>query len=37
MAAGRGWLDVLELQQEGRTRMTAGEFLRGAGRRLLAT
>lgn len=37
MAAGRGWLDVLELQQEGRTRMTAGEFLRGAGRSLLAT
>ena len=34
IAAGQGWLDVLELQQEGRTRMTAGEFLRGAGRRL---
>lgn len=37
VAAGEGWLDVLELQQEGRTRMTAGEFLRGAGRRLLTT
>lgn len=33
---GEGWLEVLELQQEGRTRMTAGEFLRGAGRSLLA-
>jgi methionyl-tRNA formyltransferase len=32
--AGAGWVDVLELQQEGRTRMTAGEFLRGAGRAL---
>jgi methionyl-tRNA formyltransferase len=37
LAAGDGWVDVLELQQEGRKRMTAGEFLRGAGRRLLAT
>jgi len=36
IAAGQGWLDVLELQQEGRTRMTAVEFLRGAGRSLLA-
>ena len=36
IAAGQGWLDVLELQQDGRTRMTAGEFLRGAGRSLLA-
>ena len=36
IAAGEGWLDVLELQQEGRNRMTAGEFLRGAGRSLLA-
>jgi methionyl-tRNA formyltransferase len=36
VAAGQGWLDVLELQQEGRKRMTAGEFLRGAGRSLLA-
>jgi len=37
LAAGDGWLDVLELQQEGRNRMTAPEFLRGAGRGLLAT
>jgi methionyl-tRNA formyltransferase len=36
VAAGRGWLDVLELQQEGRRRMSAAEFLRGAGRSLLA-
>jgi methionyl-tRNA formyltransferase len=36
IAAGDGWLDVLELQQEGRRRMTAGAFLRGAGRSLLA-
>jgi methionyl-tRNA formyltransferase len=36
IAAGEGWLDVLELQQEGRTRLSAGEFLRGAGRSLLA-
>jgi methionyl-tRNA formyltransferase len=36
LAAGQGWLDVLDLQQEGRKRMTAGEFLRGAGRSLLA-
>ena len=36
VAAGQGWLDVLELQQEGRKRMTAAEFLRGAGRSLLA-
>jgi len=36
IAAGEGWLDVLELQQEGRKRMTAGDFLRGAGRGLLA-
>ena len=33
---GQGLLDVLELQQEGRNRMAAGEFLRGAGRSLLA-
>jgi methionyl-tRNA formyltransferase len=33
--AGEGWLDVHELQQEGRTRVTAAEFLRGAGRGLL--
>jgi methionyl-tRNA formyltransferase len=37
VATEDGWLDVRELQQEGRTRMTAGEFLRGAGRGLLAT
>jgi methionyl-tRNA formyltransferase len=36
VATGEGWLDVHELQQEGRTRVTAGEFLRGAGRSLLA-
>jgi methionyl-tRNA formyltransferase len=36
MATGEGWLEVLELQQEGRSRMTAAEFLRGAGRSLLA-
>ena len=35
IAAGQGWLDVLELQQEGRKRMPAVEFLRGAGRMLL--
>jgi methionyl-tRNA formyltransferase len=34
LPAGDGWVDVLELQQEGRTRMTAAEFLRGAGRAL---
>ena len=34
MPAGDGWVDVLELQQEGRKRMPAGEFLRGAGRAL---
>ncbi|MFA4964022.1 MAG: methionyl-tRNA formyltransferase [Thermoleophilia bacterium] len=34
LPAGDGWVDVLELQQEGRTRMAAGEFLRGAGRAL---
>jgi methionyl-tRNA formyltransferase len=32
MPAGQGWLEVLELQQEGRTRMSAQDFLRGAGR-----
>jgi methionyl-tRNA formyltransferase len=36
LAAGGGWVDVLELQQEGRTRVTAAEFLRGAGRALAA-
>src|SRR5450756_1207901 len=34
LPAGDGWVDVLELQQEGRNRLTAGEFLRGAGRAL---
>jgi methionyl-tRNA formyltransferase len=34
LPAGVGWVDVLELQQEGRSRVTAGEFLRGAGRAL---
>jgi len=32
--AGDGWIDVLELQQEGRQRLSAPEFLRGAGRAL---
>lgn len=36
LPAGEGWVEVLELQQEGRRRMTAAEFLRGAGRSLLA-
>jgi len=36
LAAGAGWVDVLELQQEGRKRTTAAEFLRGAGRALAA-
>jgi methionyl-tRNA formyltransferase len=34
LPAADGWVDVLEVQQEGRTRMSAGEFLRGAGRPL---
>jgi methionyl-tRNA formyltransferase len=34
LAAGAGWVDVLELQQEGRARVTAAEYLRGAGRAL---
>lgn len=34
LPAGDGWVDVLELQQEGRERVTAGDFLRGAGRAL---
>jgi methionyl-tRNA formyltransferase len=34
LPAGDGWVDVLELQQEGRGRMAAAEFLRGAGRAL---
>lgn len=32
LPAGGGWLDVLELQQDGRKRMSAPDFLRGAGR-----
>jgi methionyl-tRNA formyltransferase len=34
MPAGDGWVEVLELQQEGRRRTSAAEFLRGAGRAL---
>ncbi len=34
IACGQGWLEVLELQEEGRRRITAQEYLRGAGRRL---
>jgi len=34
LCAGEGWLEVIELQQEGRRRMSAAEFLRGAGRAL---
>jgi methionyl-tRNA formyltransferase len=34
LPAGTGWVEVLELQQEGRRRMSAAEFLRGAGRAL---
>ena len=33
---GDGWVDVLELQQDGRARVSATEFLRGAGRALAA-
>jgi methionyl-tRNA formyltransferase len=36
LQAGDGWVEVLELQQEGRSRMSAAEFLRGAGRALAA-
>jgi methionyl-tRNA formyltransferase len=36
IAAGEGWLDVHEVQQEGRSKMGAAEFLRGAGRSLVA-
>ena len=32
---GRGYLEILELQEAGRRRMTAQEYLRGAGRRLV--
>jgi methionyl-tRNA formyltransferase len=34
LPAGDGWVEILELQQEGRARMSAAEFLRGAGRAL---
>jgi methionyl-tRNA formyltransferase len=34
LATGDGWVEVLELQQEGRRRTSAAEFLRGAGRSL---
>jgi methionyl-tRNA formyltransferase len=34
MATGEGWLEILELQEAGRRRVTAQEYLRGAGRRL---
>jgi methionyl-tRNA formyltransferase len=36
LPAADGWVEVLELQQEGRSRLTAAEFLRGAGRALAA-
>lgn len=32
--AGQGWIEVLELQQEGRKRLSAQDFLCGAGRSL---
>jgi len=34
VAAGEGWVDVLEVQPDGGRRMTTPEFLRGAGRAL---
>ena len=34
MATGEGWLEILELQEAGKRRITAQEYLRGAGRRL---
>jgi methionyl-tRNA formyltransferase len=34
MATGKGWLEILELQEAGKRRITAQEYLRGAGRRL---
>jgi methionyl-tRNA formyltransferase len=36
LAAGQGWIEVHDLQQEGRKRMPAAEFLRGAGRGLVS-
>lgn len=35
LPCGEGFLEVLELQEAGRRRMTTPEYLRGAGRRLL--
>ena len=35
LPADQGWVEVLELQQDGGRRMTAAEFLRGAGRTLV--
>lgn len=34
MATGEGWLEILELQEAGKRRIAAQEYLRGAGRRL---
>ena len=36
LAAGEGWVEVHELQQDGRRRLEAAEFLRGAGRGLVS-
>jgi methionyl-tRNA formyltransferase len=35
MATGEGWLEILELQEAGKRRITTQEYLRGAGRRLV--
>ncbi len=37
LPAGDGWVEILELQPEGRSRMTAAAYLRGAGRSLVRT
>jgi methionyl-tRNA formyltransferase len=34
VATGEGWLEILELQEAGKRRIAAQEYLRGAGRRL---
>jgi methionyl-tRNA formyltransferase len=34
VATGEGWLEVLELQEAGKRRIAAQDYLRGAGRRL---
>jgi methionyl-tRNA formyltransferase len=34
VAAGQGWVELLEVQQENRRRMSAADYLRGAGRAL---